>query len=79
MNTPEKPNESIKTPESLNDNLQSVNIEKIENIFPNIEKADLEKQSTKLNRILLEEFEKKWLDFKRAFNENINNPIWNFS
>jgi len=79
QNNPEQIKEQIKTPENLNDRLESVNIEKLENLLPNVEKIDLENQTTKLNRIFLEEFEKKWLDFQRAFGENVSNPIWKFA
>lgn len=77
-----KSHENLDLQRDFTENLNSVNIEKIEWIMnPEFsEKKDYLSEKTKdlcksLNKIFWEEFEKKWINFYDALKVKVENPI----
>lgn len=68
-----------KNPENMTENLESVNIERLETMLPKVESWDLENQTSKLNNIFEEEMSRFWIDFRKIYEQKLKNPVWKLS
>ena len=59
----------------LQENLKSVNIMKLEELFDDVAPESIKEICHKLNNIFTEEFEKKGIDFSAALKSKVENPI----